>query len=344
LGGLIVLGVLYRARREVVFGLLWIPLAMPVTILFPPAERYFVTASIGLALSLASILAQPFNAQMRYEKIARVVGLFIAAVLIVVFSWGTLNRNDDYLDLSNTTQRTLRQLKQLEPTLPHDAQLTFVGLRAPARGGTLFITSRQLEYAVQLLYQDRSLRVAMPDEFPTTLDAPDKTFFFEYSNFQLTEQADRVTALRERKRCGDSRQNIIRWNFNTDAEGWQAWNQIEGLRVNERALVFQTTGNDPFMGSPFIEVRPQEIKYLEIQMRARAAVSTFNAQVFWQTADAPDFASSARVTFQVRADNASHKYQVPINTRDTAPIVRLRFDPSDTPAEIQLERITIYCK
>ncbi len=344
LGALVFLGVLYRTRREVVLGLLWIPLAMPVTILFPPAERYFATASIGLALACASILAQPFDAQRRYANIARAVGWILAAILIVGFAWGTLNRNDDYLDLSNVEQRTLRQLKQAEPTLPHVAQLTFVGLRAPARGGTLFITSRQLEYAVQLLYQDRSLHVALADEFPTTLDTPAKTFFFEYSNHQLNERADLVTALRERRRCGDTRQNMIRWNFNADAEGWQAWHQIAGLENRDRALAFQTTGNDPFMGSPYIEVRPQEIKNVEIQMRARARISTFHAELFWQTADQLDFSNDARATFPVTADNASHKYVVTVDARGSAPIVRLRFDPSDTPAEIQLERITVYCK
>lgn len=342
--GFVLLGIFYRTRREVVFGLLWVPVMMPVTIFFPPTERYFITPSIGLALGLAPILAQPFNENFRWAKPARVAGLFVAAVLVIGFSIGTVQRNDDYLDLSNVTQYTLSQLKRFEPTLPAGSSLTFVGLHASARGGILFISDRQLEYAVWLLYQDRSLHVEMADRFPTTLAAPNKSYFFEYGNHQLTERADLVSALQGRRRCGNSTDKAIRWEFGADAQGWEPWSEIDGLQNSDGILDFRTTGTDAFLGSPFVQVRPQEIDRIEIEMRAHAAAPTFTGELYWETGAMGDFSPGARTSFAVNADDAMHTYTLALHTADKAPITRLRFDPADVPADIQLKTITIWCK
>lgn len=342
--GLGLLGVLYRARREIVFGLLWVPVMMPVTIFFPPTERYFATPSIGLVLALAFILARPVDANLRLAKPMRVAGLVTFAVLAIVFSIGTLNRNNDYLDLSNLTEHTLSRLKSLEPTLPRKSTLTFVGLSAFARGGILFLTARQLQYAVQLLYRDRSLRVTMVDNFPSTVNLPKNSFFFEYGQHQLTERADLVAATRNRLRCADSPDKTIRWDFYNGAEGWEPWSQIADLVPKSPVLRFRTTGNDAFFGGPYIQVSLQELEKVQVTMRVQAAAPTIRAQLYWQTADQNDFSDYARTAFQVTADNASHTYDVALDAHGSAPIIRLRFDPSDTPAEIQLESITIYCR
>jgi hypothetical protein len=57
-----------------------------------------------------------------------------------------------------------------------------------------------------------------------------------------------------------------------------------------------------------------------------------------------DFSGQARTTFQVTADGETHTYNVTPPVRGDAPVIRLRLDPANMPADIQLRRITLYCK
>lgn len=338
---LVILMVLYRARREVTFGILWVPVSLIFTLASPPQERYFYTPSIGLALAFGSIVAQPFNLQARWVRWASAI---LAAILCVSLGAGALIRVASYRNAGEIVQTILAQVKTLHPTLPQNSHLAFVGLPEVIRQGYIFNSPLQVQYAMQWLYEDRSLHATSGDAFPVALEAPDRTFFFEYERRKITERAELVQALRERRRCTDSPQKRIPWNFREDAQGWEAWSEIGEFQVRDGALYIQATGNDPFMGSPFVEIRPRDLKRIEIRMRARAASPTFTAELYWQTAEMQDFAGDARATFQVNADNAPHTYMLEPAVRGNTPIVRLRLDPADLPAEIELERITVYCR
>lgn len=355
----LVLLLVYHRRHALIFGLLWYPIALLPALTVPPQERYFFTPSIGLALALASILAQPipelpFRARrtdgQKPAAISRQplwrsgISLVLAALLFSAFAYGLYTRNTEHRAAAQVIERILQQLKTLHPTLPRNAQLFMLNLPQRVRHGYIFTHPLQVEYAVKLAYADPTLRVATPSEFPNELAAPDRTFFLEYENRELRERAELVQAVRARRRCSDSPQNRIRWNFRQGAQGWEAWNEIEGMTVTEGALHFTTIGDDPFMGSPLVEIPPNALQSVEIQMRARADQPSFQAELYWQTTKMPDFAGDARVTFQVNADSASNIYRLEQGIAADAPIIRLRLDPSDVPAEIQLERITIFCR
>lgn len=343
---LVILMVLYRARREVSFGTLWVPVSLLFTLASPPQERYFYTPSIGLALAFGSIVAHPLNISARWTRASvtiRWASALVAAVLCVSLGAGALVRVASYRNAGEIVQTILAQVKMLHPTLPQNSRLAFVGLPEVIRQGYIFNSPLQVQYAMQWLYEDRSLQATSGDAFPVVLEAPDRTFFFEYERRKITERADVVQALRDRRRCSDSPQNRIVWNFREDAQGWEAWSEIGSFQTRAGALSIQATGNDPFMGSPFVEVRPRDLKRVEIRMRAQAARPTLTAELYWQTAEMQDFGGDARLSFQVNADNAPHTYTVEPEVRGNAPIIRLRFDPADLPAEIELERITIYC-
>lgn len=337
---LVIAMVLYRSRRQVRFGILWTPLALLGTLAYPPQERYFFTASIGLAIAFGSIVAQPFGGNTRW---ARAAGLVVTAAVCLSLGAGSIARIADFRNAGEIVQTVLAQVKTLHPTMPRNARLYFVGLPEVVRKGYVFNNALGVQYVMQWLYDDRSLRATNGLHFPVVFNALDRTFFFEYERRKITERADLVQALRERVTCSSSRKAIV-WNFGKDAGGWQAWNEMEAFQAQDGALHLRTNGNDPFMGSPFIEVPPRDLERIEIQMRAKADKRTLNAEVYWQTAEMPDFASEARTTFQVNADEASRKYVLPFAVRGDAPIVRLRFDPTDAPAEIQIERIALYCR
>ncbi len=333
--------VVYRARREVAFGVLWVPLALFFTLASPPQERYFYTPSVGLVVALASILSQPFPLAVRWSRWAGALG---TAALLLCLSWGAWIRVDAYRNAGEIVQTILAQVKTLHPTLPRGSQLVFVGIPEVIRQGYIFNNPRQVEYAIQWLYDDRSLRVKSQSSFPTVLTGLDKTFFLEYDRRKITERADLVQSLRNRLRCSDSPKNWVRWNFDKDAAGWEPWNEIDSFQPGSRGLRLNTTGNDPFMGSPFVEISPQQLRRVEIRMSAQAAQPTFLGELYWQTAAMSDFDGSAHVTFPVKADGELQTYTLRLNPQGAAPIIRLRLDPSDVPAKIELEQITLYCK
>src|SRR5581483_2387779 len=167
---------LYRKRREVVFGLLWVPLSLLITLPFWPQGRYFFTPSVGMALAFGSILSKPLARNGRRTQWAAAT---LAALVLVSFEAGAIARTTQYRALGAATQNFIRQLKTLQPQFPPNSQVFVTGLPALGRG-KLLVSPPQLEYALQLTYADRSLRAVPAARFPTTLKAPDRTFFFEY--------------------------------------------------------------------------------------------------------------------------------------------------------------------
>lgn len=341
-GVILLLMWVYRARREVLFGFLWLPLALGVSILFPPTDRYFFTPSIGIALAFGSILARPWTMTARWARVA--AALFSAAILVAL-ALGSYSRAADYRTLGIRSQNFFNQLQTLHPDFPRASRLFFVGFPQRAQSGILIQSSRQMQYAAQLLYDDRSLRAVIADKFPDIIDSLNRTFYFEYSGRKLAERADIVQALRDRRRCADSPDNAIRWSFDRDTEGWQAWSGIDSFDVRNDALSIHTNDNDPFMASPYIQVSPDDLDRIEIKMSARSSEPLLHAELYWKTPALDDFSPQARQLFQVPADGIPHTFNLSLNpdgTRD--PIVRLRLDPADAPADITLNSITIYCR
>lgn len=336
---------LYRARREVLYGFLWLPLALGVSILFPPTDRYFYTPSIGIALALGSILARPWTISARWARIAAVA---FSAAILVALGIGAYSRASDYRTLGIRSQNFLAQLQSLHPAFPRSSRLFFIGFPQKAQSGILIQSSRQMQYAAQLLYDDRSLRAAISDKFPDIIDALNRTFFFEYSGRKLAERADVVQALQHRLLCTGSPKNLIRWNFDNDAGGWEPWSEINQFVTQNGALHFRTVGSGAFMGSPFVQVKPADLDRIEIQMSARSDRSPLNAALYWKTARMDDFSDEARRTFQLPADGTPQTINLNLNTAGVTPandpIVRLRLDPADAPADITLNSITIFCR
>ncbi|MCC7162075.1 MAG: hypothetical protein IT331_06255 [Anaerolineae bacterium] len=334
--------VVYRSRGAVIFGFLWVPITLLVTYASPPQERYLFTASAGIALALGSILAQPLSARVRWAQWA---GGIVTAALVVGLTYGAWQRTTSFRNAGEIVASVFEQVKTLHPTVPEGSRFVFVGLPEVIRGGYLFNSDLQMQYGVQMLYgDDRTLRATRAENFPVTLTALDRTYFFEYDRRKIIERADLVQAMRDRRRCADAPENLVRWTFREGAEGWEAWNEIDSFEARKGSLYVRTNGADPFMGSPFLEIEPQELDRVEIRMLARADAPTFNAALYWLTTDMQDFSEEARTSFQVTADGESHTYELHLSVRGDAPLLRLRLDPADMPAEIQLERVTLYCR
>lgn len=336
---------IYRARREVLFGFLWLPLALGVSILFPPTDRYFYTPSIGIALALGSILARPWTTSLRWSRVAAAL---VTAGVLVALAIGSYSRASDYRTLGIRSQNFLSQLQTLHPNFARSSRLFFIGFPQKAQSGILIQSSLQMQYAAQLIYNDRSLRAVIADKFPDIIDSLNRTFYFEYSGRKLTERADVVQALQNRLRCTDSPQNAIRWSFDRDTAGWEAWSGIDKFEPGDKGLNLRANGSDVFMGSPYIEIKPGDLDRVEIKMSARSSEPVLNAAFYWKTPAMSDFSPQARSSFKVPADGVPQTINLSLNSSGVTPandpIVRLRLDPADAPADILLNSITIFCR
>ncbi len=134
-----------------------------------------------------------------------------------------------------------------------------------------------------------------------------------------------------------------------DAQGWEAWNELEDVRVAGGVLTARATGNDPYLGSPTIDVPALNIGEIEIEMSVRADAAQTRGAVYWLIAGQSDFVPDQFAAFEVLADGAYRKYRVDILASEKLfigdRIARLRFDPTATPAEIAIKsiRVTSQC-
>src|SRR5690606_37179811 len=101
---------------------------------------------------------------------------------------------------------------------------------------------------------------------------------------------------------------LAAWEFETDGdtEGWTAANQVTPLTVSGGALRFSSTGGDPFIVGPGIDIDLADGVVVEVTMESSVAGG---GQVFWATTDG-GFAESRSGRFDTLA--GAHTYQIPI--------------------------------
>ncbi len=335
----------YRKRRIALFGLLWIPLALLPTLTFPPQDRYFYTPSIGVALALAGILADPIPV---WTRLSRLLGLGLLLLLVSNYGLATSSLLEDYVRSSQVVTRFLGQVRAIHPTFPPEAKIYVVGLPERVKRGYVLSNPLQIQYALQLEYDDRSMQVIGDEQFPLVAQDPDRTFFLQYDNGKVIDRTDLLQSIQTRRRCVNKSSQPIVWNFEKESEGWEAWNDISEWQIQEGQLIFQSTGKDPFIASPVLEIAPRNLGPIEIRMAVRSAQAIQHGEVYWQTSDMADFSPDLKVAFPITADGEWHTYTLDLPLDKVAmnapPLVRLRFDPAEAAAQVRIESIRISCQ
>lgn len=331
--------VAYRKRREVVFGLLWIPIPLLVAIAFPPQERYFYVPSIGLAVALAGILNDPLP---RF-KFSRALGLAGAVVLILIYAVSLFRLNENWRNASQLAQSILAQVKTFQPTFPDNAEIVFVGLPERARRAPVFSDPLNIRYAIALAYDNPTLRATTAADFPAFAEHPERTFLFEYAGRKMTERTDLENQLRQNLACGDGVSEIA-WNFDADAQGWAVWNDTANAQVENGVWTMDATGKDPVLGSPPVNVRGARLGALEVKMRIRATKSPLKGEIYWRTREMDDFSPAHAARFDVTADDTLRAYEINLPVARGDVITQLRFDPTDAPAQIGIDSIRVLCR
>ena len=126
------------------------------------------------------------------------------------------------------------------------------------------------------------------------------------------------------------------WEFETDgdAEGWTAANQVTPLTVSGGALRFSSTGGDPYLVGPAVDVDLTGGAVVEIVMQSSTAGA---GQVFWATTEG-GFAESRSGVFDTVA--GTHTYRVPIPAQ-AAHLLRLRLDPLRDAGDLAVQGIRV---
>jgi hypothetical protein len=135
---------------------------------------------------------------------------------------------------------------------------------------------------------------------------------------------------------------IYGWEFDNpnDSDGWSAWNQLEPFQKGDGSIISTSTGDDPYMGSPFLSVDAAGFSRIEIRMRNSAGN---DAQIFFVTDKDPAWDEIKSRHFSITGDGAYHTYTV--NMSGVGPwkdrIQQIRLDPMTVPGDFEIDYIRI---
>ena len=120
------------------------------------------------------------------------------------------------------------------------------------------------------------------------------------------------------------------WEFDTsgDLEGWTPNGQLK-VEVTNGVLAGETTGHDPILQAPAVQVEADGTRLLSIRMRSSAGD---RAQVFWGTTVSGQSEMNS-VRFDVIGDGQFHDYELDLgqSRRWRGLIVSVRLDPGSKP-------------
>ena len=136
--------------------------------------------------------------------------------------------------------------------------------------------------------------------------------------------------------------NGYTWEFEVpeNHEGWTLWNHLETLEVRDGNLLMNSTGDDPYLGSPAISIDASTLPAIEIRMNISAGNS---AQIFFTTDLDSEFDEPKSLIFTPVADGSFHTYTLDMSSVDQwqGKITQIRLDPTDQPASIEIDYIRI---
>ena len=126
---------------------------------------------------------------------------------------------------------------------------------------------------------------------------------------------------------------LLEWTFAADTAGWTAAHDCK-VAAEGGSLVITSTGDDPYLFGPPIRIEGAVV----VQLRMKCAAAG-NGQIFWSTAQSPNFAEAKSTHFDLLHDGQWHDYSAPLDVKGT--LTRLRLDPGGAPGRIEVARMTV---
>jgi hypothetical protein len=126
---------------------------------------------------------------------------------------------------------------------------------------------------------------------------------------------------------------VAEWNFSEGLQGWTGNNRVENLSYSPEGLIVQSTGEDPWIEGPTIDLPSGRITIVKIRMRSNADTA---AELFYGRT----FRAGHSVRFTVRNDGRWHDYSLVIRQK-LGPGTRFRLDPCMKRGEVTVAFIRI---
>jgi hypothetical protein len=119
------------------------------------------------------------------------------------------------------------------------------------------------------------------------------------------------------------------WGFASGASGWTANDLGEGS-MGGPGWYYPVAGNDPQLVSPELEIPLDGYNAVEVDMVTGIPVSDPTVQIYFATADKPEFAGSRSITLKGNADGVMHTYVAYFgsNADWKGTLTGLRLDPA----------------
>jgi hypothetical protein len=126
---------------------------------------------------------------------------------------------------------------------------------------------------------------------------------------------------------------VVSWDFAQGLSGWKANAFVERLSSGSEGLVFQSTGVDPWIEGPGIDLPGDGMTRVTVRMRSRAnaAGELFHGAVF---------RAGHSVPFVVQNDGQWHDYEL-IIAEPLGRGTRFRLDPASSPGEVGVASIRV---
>jgi len=113
---------------------------------------------------------------------------------------------------------------------------------------------------------------------------------------------------------------VVTWDFTKGTHGWQGNKHVQDLTVTAEGLAFASTGNDPWIEGPAVDLPGEGITRVKIRMKSDADAG---GELFYGRS----FQAGHSVRFTVKNDGQWHEYSLTI-AEPLGPGTRFRLDPA----------------
>lgn len=131
----------------------------------------------------------------------------------------------------------------------------------------------------------------------------------------------------------------INFSFEADEEGWQAAHDLSEPVVRDGVLTMTVTGPDPYVVRSNMDVPAEKAPVVIIRM-AVSPQCTGGLQVFWTTADSPNYEEAKSLRTSLIADGQMHEYRLPMSSHPMwagKRITGFRLDPGGGPPGVSVK-------
>jgi hypothetical protein len=126
---------------------------------------------------------------------------------------------------------------------------------------------------------------------------------------------------------------VVTWDFTKGLQGWQGNRYVEDLTVTSAGLQFRSTGEDPWIEGPPVELPGQGLTRVRVSMQSSADA---HGELFY----GPAFQAGRSVRFTVCNDNRPHEYRLLIR-EPLGNGTRFRLDPAGGPGHIVVHALAV---